>query len=141
MRGRVTLGFDPGYRNGCKLAVVDATGKVLDTAVIYPHKPQCRVEDAKKTLRRLCTRHHVTCIAIGNGTASKESELLVAEFIRENGGGIAYMVVSEAGASVYSASKLAAEEFPDYDVNLRSAVSIARRLQDPLAAGAAERNA
>ena len=133
VRGRVTLGFDPGYRNGCKLAVVDATGKVLDTAVIYPHKPQCRVEDAKKTLRRLCTRHHVTCIAIGNGTASKESELLVAEFIRENGGGIAYMVVSEAGASVYPASKLAAEEFPDYDVNLRSAVSIARRLQDPLA--------
>lgn len=133
VRGRVTLGFDPGYRNGCKLAVVDATGKVLDTAVIYPHKPQCRAEDAKKTLRRLCTRHHVTCIAIGNGTASKESELLVAEFIRENGGGIAYMVVSEAGASVYSASKLAAEEFPDYDVNLRSAVSIARRLQDPLA--------
>ena len=133
VRGRVTLGFDPGYRNGCKLAVVDATGKVLDTAVIYPHKPQCRVEDAKKTLRRLRTRHHVTCIAIGNGTASKESELLVAEFIRENGGGIAYMVVSEAGASVYSASKLAAEEFPDYDVNLRSAVSIARRLQDPLA--------
>lgn len=133
VRGKVTLGFDPGYRNGCKLAVVDATGKVLDTAVIYPHKPQCRVEDAKKTLRRLCTRHHVTCIAIGNGTASKESELLVAEFIRENGGGIAYMVVSEAGASVYSASKLAAEEFPDYDVNLRSAVSIARRLQDPLA--------
>lgn len=133
VRGRVTLGFDPGYRNGCKLAVVDATGKVLDTAVIYPHKPQCRVEDAKKTLRRLCTHHHVTCIAIGNGTASKESELLVAEFIRENGGGIAYMVVSEAGASVYSASKLAAEEFPDYDVNLRSAVSIARRLQDPLA--------
>ena len=133
VHGKVTLGFDPGYRNGCKLAVVDATGKVLDTAVIYPHKPQCRVEDAKKTLRRLCTRHHVTCIAIGNGTASKESELLVAEFIRENGGGIAYMVVSEAGASVYSASKLAAEEFPDYDVNLRSAVSIARRLQDPLA--------
>ena len=133
VRGRVTLGFDPGYRNGCKLAVVDATGKVLDTTVIYPHKPQCRVEDAKKTLRRLCTRHHVTCIAIGNGTASKESELLVAEFIRENGGGIAYMVVSEAGASVYSASKLAAEEFPDYDVNLRSTVSIARRLQDPLA--------
>ncbi len=133
VRGRVTLGFDPGYRNGCKLAVVDATGKVLDTAVIYPHKPQCRAEDAKKTLRRLCTSHHVTCIAIGNGTASKESELLVAEFIRENGGGIAYMVVSEAGASVYSASKLAAEEFPDYDVNLRSAVSIARRLQDPLA--------
>ena len=133
VRGRVTLGFDPGYRNGCKLAVADATGKVLDTAVIYPHKPQCRVEDAKKTLRRLCTSHHVTCIAIGNGTASKESELLVAEFIRENGGGIAYMVVSEAGASVYSASKLAAEEFPDYDVNLRSAVSIARRLQDPLA--------
>ena len=137
VRGRVTLGFDPGYRNGCKLAVVDATGKVLDTAVIYPHKPQCRVEDAKKALRRLCTRHHVTCIAIGNGTAGHETEEFAAAVIRElaeeKGLHLQYMVVSEAGASVYSASKLAAEEFPQYDVNLRSAVSIARRLQDPLA--------
>ena len=136
VRGRVTLGFDPGYRNGCKLAVVDATGKVLDTTVIYPHKPQCRVEDAKKTLRRLCTRHHVTCIAIGNGTASRETEQMAVELIRQVNEGsvhVSYMIVSEAGASVYSASKLAAEEFPQYDVNLRSAVSIARRLQDPLA--------
>ena len=133
VKNRVTLGFDPGYRNGCKLAVVDGTGKVLDTAVIYPTPPYQKVDEAKKTLRRLCDAHHVTCIAIGNGTASKESELLIADFIREYGGGIEYMVVSEAGASVYSASRLAAEEFPDYDVNLRSAVSIARRLQDPLA--------
>ena len=133
VKNRVTLGFDPGYRNGCKLAVVDGTGKVLDTAVIYPTPPYQKVAEAKNTLRRLCGAHHVTCIAIGNGTASKESELLIADFIREYGGGIEYMVVSEAGASVYSASKLAAEEFPDYDVNLRSAVSIARRLQDPLA--------
>ncbi|MGI6181876.1 MAG: Tex family protein [Agathobaculum sp.] len=133
IKNRVTLGFDPGYRNGCKLAVVDGTGKVLDTAVIYPTQPFHRIAEAKSQLTRLCRRHKVTCIAIGNGTASRESEQLVAEFIREYGGGIAYTVVSEAGASVYSASKLAAEEFPDFDVNLRSAVSIARRLQDPLA--------
>ena len=133
VRGRVTLGFDPAYRTGCKLAVVDATGKVLETAVIYPTPPHNKTEDAKRILRRLCDRHHITCIAIGNGTASKESEIFVADFIREYGGGIAYMVVSEAGASVYSASQLGAEEFPDFDVSLRSAVSIARRLQDPLA--------
>ena len=133
VRGRVTLGFDPAYRTGCKLAVVDATGKVLETAVIYPTPPHNKTEEAKRILRRLCDRHHITCIAIGNGTASKESEIFVADFIRAYGGGIAYMVVSEAGASVYSASQLGAEEFPDFDVSLRSAVSIARRLQDPLA--------
>ena len=133
VRGRITLGFDPGYRNGCKLAVVDETGKVLDAAVVYPTPPLKKTEDAKRVLRRLCDKYKVTCIAIGNGTASKESEIFIADFIREHGGGIDYMVVSEAGASVYSASPLGAEEFPDFDVNLRSAVSIARRLQDPLA--------
>ena len=133
VRGRITLGFDPGYRNGCKLAVVDETGKVLDTAVVYPTPPLKKTEDAKRVLRRLCDKYKVTCIAIGNGTASKESEIFIADFIREHGGGIDYMVVSEAGASVYSASPLGAEEFPDFDVNLRSAVSIARRLHDPLA--------
>ncbi|MDO4270007.1 MAG: Tex family protein [Eubacteriales bacterium] len=133
VKNRVTLGFDPAYRTGCKLAVVDGTGKVLETAVIYPTPPHKKIEEAKKTLRRLCDKHKITCVAIGNGTASKESELFVADFIREYGGGIDYMVVSEAGASVYSASKLGAEEFPDFDVSLRSAVSIARRLQDPLA--------
>lgn len=133
VRGHITLGFDPGYRNGCKLAVVDETGKVLDTAVVYPTPPLKKTEDAKRILRRLCDKYKVTCIAIGNGTASKESEIFIADFIREHGGGIDYMVVSEAGASVYSASPLGAEEFPDFDVNLRSAVSIARRLQDPLA--------
>lgn len=133
VKGKVTLGFDPAYRTGCKLAVVDATGKVLETAVIYPTKPHSKIEESKKVLRRLCDRHHINCIAIGNGTASRESELFVSEFLQEYGGDISYMVVSEAGASVYSASKLGAEEFPDYDVSLRSAVSIARRLQDPLA--------
>lgn len=133
VKNRVTLGFDPAYRTGCKLAVVDGTGKVLETAVIYPTKPHNKTEEAKKVLRRLCDTHHITCIAIGNGTASRESELFVSEFLKEYGGEISYMVVSEAGASVYSASKLGAEEFPDYDVSLRSAVSIARRLQDPLA--------
>ena len=133
VKNQVVLGFDPAYRTGCKLAVVDATGKVLDTAVIYPTKPHNKVEESKKTLRRLCDAHGVTCVAIGNGTASRESELFVAEFIKEYGRPLSYMVVSEAGASVYSASKLGAEEFPDFDVSLRSAVSIARRLQDPLA--------
>ena len=108
VRGRVTLGFDPGYRNGCKLAVVDETGKVLDTAVIYPTPPLKKTEDSKRTLRRLCDRYKITCIAIGNGTASKESEIFISDFIREYGGGIDYMVVSEAGASVYSASPLGA---------------------------------
>ncbi len=133
VKNRVTLGFDPAYRTGCKLAVVDGTGKVLETAVIYPTKPHNKVEESKKILRRLFDRHGVTCIAIGNGTASRESELFISEFLKEYGGNVSYMVVSEAGASVYSASKLGAEEFPDYDVSLRSAVSIARRLQDPLA--------
>ena len=133
VKGKVTLGFDPAYRTGCKLAVVDETGKVLETGVIYPTKPHEKIEESKRVLRRLCDTHHVTCIAIGNGTASRESELFVSQFIKEYGGEISYMVVSEAGASVYSASKLGAEEFPDYDVSLRSAVSIARRLQDPLA--------
>lgn len=133
VKDKVTLGFDPAYRTGCKLAVVDGTGKVLETAVIYPTKPHQKTEEAKQVLRKLCDRHQITCIAIGNGTASRESELFVSEFIREYGKGLSYMVVSEAGASVYSASKLGAEEFPNYDVSLRSAVSIARRLQDPLA--------
>lgn len=133
VKNRVTLGFDPAYRTGCKLAVVDGTGKVLDTAVIYPTKPHNKTAEAKSTLTRLCDKHGVTCIAIGNGTASRESEIFITEFLREYGKDVSYMVVSEAGASVYSASKLGAEEFPEYDVSLRSAVSIARRLQDPLA--------
>ena len=133
VKNQVVLGFDPAYRTGCKLAVVDGTGKVLETGVIYPTKPHNKVEEAKKVLRRLCDKHGVTCIAIGNGTASRESELFVSQFIKEYDKPLAYMVVSEAGASVYSASKLGAQEFPDFDVSLRSAVSIARRLQDPLA--------
>ncbi|MBQ2251436.1 MAG: helix-hairpin-helix domain-containing protein, partial [Clostridia bacterium] len=127
------LGLDPGYRMGCKVAVVDGIGKVLDTAVIYPVPPFNKIEEAKKKIKALIEKHSVEIIAIGNGTASHETEVFAAEVIKEIGGGVAYMVVSEAGASVYSASKLAAEEFPEYDVNLRSAVSIARRLQDPLA--------
>lgn len=133
IRGKVAMGLDPGYRMGCKVAVVDATGKVLDTAVVYPVPEFKRVEQAKKTVRALIEKHGVEIIAIGNGTAGRETEQFAADLIREMGGGVQYMVVSEAGASVYSASKLAAEEFPQYDVNLRSAVSIARRLQDPLA--------
>ena len=133
VKNQVTLGFDPAYRTGCKLAVVDGTGRVLETGVIYPTKPHNKVEEGKKILRALCDRHRVTCIAIGNGTASRESEIFVSDFLKEYGRKVSYMVVSEAGASVYSASKLGAEEFPDYDVSLRSAVSIARRLQDPLA--------
>jgi len=133
VKGKVTMGLDPGYRNGCKVAVVDGTGKVLDTAVVYPTFNERKRREAIDTLKALVRRHGVEHIAIGNGTAGRETELMAAEMIRELGGGVSYMVVSEAGASVYSASKLAAEEFPDYDVNLRSAVSIARRLQDPLA--------
>ena len=128
VKGRVTMGLDPGYRNGCKVAVVDGTGKVLDTAVVYPTYGARQKQQAIETLSRLIRMHGVKHIAIGNGTASRETEL-----IRAVGGDVSYMIVSEAGASVYSASELAAEEFPDYDVNLRSAVSIARRLQDPLA--------
>ena len=133
MRGRVTLGLDPAYRTGCKIAVVDPTGKVLDTAVVYPTPPQKRIEDAERTLTALIRRHGVTAIAIGNGTASREAEQFVCGLIEKLGGDIGYVMVSEAGASVYSASALAAAEFPQYDVSLRSAVSIARRLQDPLA--------
>ncbi len=133
LKGKVVLGFDPGYRTGCKLAVVDATGKVVDTAVVYPTKPQCRTEESKKIIRRLIRAHGVNVIAIGNGTASKESEIFIAELLHEIEEDVKYIVVSEAGASVYSASKLAADEFPDFDVTQRSAVSIARRLQDPLA--------
>ena len=133
IKNKVTLGFDPAYRTGCKLAVVDATGAVLDTAVIYPTPPHKKIEESRKKLEALCRKHHVACVALGNGTASRESEQFLTEFIRDTGLPISYMVVSEAGASVYSASKLGAQEFPDYDVSLRSAVSIARRLQDPLA--------
>ena len=133
IKGKVALGLDPGYRMGCKVAVVDATGKVLDTTVIYPVPEFKRVEQAKKILKELIKKHGVQIIAIGNGTASKETEMFAADVIREIGGGVQYMVVSEAGASVYSASQLAAAAFPQFDVNLRSAVSIARRLQDPLA--------
>ena len=120
-------------RQGCKTAVVDPTGKVLDTAVIYPVPEFKRVEEAKRKVKALIEKHGVEIIAIGNGTASKETEIFAAQVISELDRPVSYMVVSEAGASVYSASKLAAEEFPEYDVNLRSAVSIARRLQDPLA--------
>ena len=133
VKDKVTLGLDPAYRTGCKLAVVDGTGKVLETGVIYPTPPHNKIEEAKKTVTKLIERHGVNVISIGNGTASKESEIFVAELIRETGLPVSYMVVNEAGASVYSASKLGAEEFPDFDVSLRSAVSIARRLQDPLA--------
>ncbi len=133
VKDRVVLGLDPAYRTGCKIAVVDATGKVLDTTVIYPTHPHNKVEEAKKRLTTLIKKHGVNVISIGNGTASRESEAFVAELIKELKMPLSYMVVSEAGASVYSASKLAAAEFPDYDVSLRSAVSIARRLQDPLA--------
>ena len=132
VKGRVTLGFDPGYRMGCKLAVVDGTGKVLETAVIYPVPPFSKVEQAKAVVKSLCKKYSVEMFAIGNGTASHETEMFCADVIHEIGG-ISYMVVSESGASVYSASKIGAEEFPDFDVNVRSAVSIARRLQDPLA--------
>ena len=138
IRGKVAMGLDPGYRMGCKTAVVDATGKVLDTAVIYPVPEFKKVEQAKRTVKALIRKHRVEIIAVGNGTAGRETEIFAAEVLRELaaeglGWTVSYMVVSEAGASVYSASKLAAEEFPQYDVNLRSAVSIARRLQDPLA--------
>ncbi len=132
VKGKVTLGLDPAYRTGCKIAVVDATGKVLDTTVIYPTPPQNKVEEAKEKLKALIKKHKVTAISIGNGTASKESEIFVADLIKEIEEDVSYMVVNEAGASVYSASKLGAKEFPEFDVSLRSAVSIARRMQDPL---------
>ncbi len=133
IKGKTILGLDPGYRTGCKVAVVDETGKVLDTGVVYCTLEHHDKEKAKQTLKTLINKHDVDLISIGNGTASKETEILVAQMLKEIDKKIYYMVVSEAGASVYSASKLAAEEFPEYDVSLRSAVSIARRLQDPLA--------
>ena len=133
VKGNVTLGLDPAYRTGCKIAVLDETGKVLDTTVVYPTPPQKKIAEAEAVLTRLIQKYGVTVIAIGNGTASRESEAFIAGLIRKLGRPLSYLIVSEAGASVYSASKLAAEEFPQYDVSLRSAVSIARRLQDPLA--------
>ena len=133
LKGKTVLGFDPGYAHGCKLAVVDKTGKVVDTGVIYPVKPRQETEKSKAVVKRMISRHHVDVIAIGNGTASKESEIFIAGLLKEIDADVKYIVVSEAGASIYSASKLAAEEFPDFDVMQRSAVSIARRLQDPLA--------
>ena len=133
VKGKVTMGLDPGYRNGCKVAVVDGTGKVLDTAVVYPTFSDRKKEEAIEKLTALIRKHHVEHIAIGNGTASRETEQMTAEMLHRIGGGQAYAIVNEAGASVYSASPLGAAEFPDFDVNLRSAVSIARRLQDPLA--------
>lgn len=132
VKNKITMGFDPAYRTGCKIAVVDGTGKVLDTAVVYPTPPHNKKEEAKAKLESLIKKHNVSVIAIGNGTASKESEIFVADMLKDLSG-VSYAMVNEAGASIYSASKLGAEEFPDFDVSLRSAVSIARRLQDPLA--------
>lgn len=133
VKGKVVIGLDPGYRTGCKVAVVGTTGKVLDTGVIYVTHSDAQRNQAKELIKKLIEKHSVNCISIGNGTASKETEIFAAEVLREISAEVSYMVVSEAGASVYSASKLAAQEFPQFDVSLRSAVSIARRLQDPLA--------
>ena len=134
LKGKTVLGFDPGYINGCKTAVVDKTGKVLDTAVVYPTtKQKWKTEEAAKIIKKMVEKYSVDVIAIGNGTASRESEIFIADVLKDVKYDCKYIIISEAGASVYSASKLAAEEFPDYDVSLRSAVSIARRLQDPLA--------
>ncbi len=131
--GQVVLGWDPAFRTGCKLAVVDATGKVLDTTVIYPTAPQNKVEESKKTVKELIEKYGITLISVGNGTASRESEKIIVDLLKEIDTDVQYVIVNEAGASVYSASKLAAEEFPNFDVGQRSAASIARRLQDPLA--------
>ena len=131
--GQTVLGWDPAFRTGCKLAVVDPTGKVLDTVVIYPTAPQNKVKEAKATLKRLIEKYHITLISLGNGTASRESEQVIVELLKEIPEKVQYVIVSESGASVYSASKLATEEFPNFDVGQRSAASIARRLQDPLA--------
>ena len=131
--GHVVLGWDPAFRTGCKLAVVDATGKVLDTTVIYPTAPQNKVTEAKAVLKKLIKKYNVTLISVGNGTASRESEQVIVELLKELDTPVQYIIVNEAGASVYSASKLATEEFPNFDVGQRSAASIARRLQDPLA--------
>ncbi len=131
--GKIVLGWDPAFRTGCKLAVVDSTGKVLDTVVIYPTPPQNRIEESKRVLTKLIDKHNITMISVGNGTASRESEKIIVDFLKEINKPISYVIVNEAGASVYSASKLATEEFPQFDVGQRSAASIARRLQDPLA--------
>ena len=131
--GRVVLGWDPAFRTGCKLAVVDPTGKVLDTAVIYPTAPQNKVREAESVLQKLIARYGITLFSVGNGTASRESEQIITDFFKKTGKPMQYVIVNEAGASVYSASKLATEEFPQFDVGQRSAASIARRLQDPLA--------
>lgn len=131
--GKVVLGWDPAFRTGCKLAVVDETGKVLDTKVIFPTAPQNKVDEAKAELKKLISKYKISLISVGNGTASRESEAVIVDLIKEVGGGLQYVIVNEAGASVYSASKLATEEFPNFDVGQRSAASIARRLQDPLA--------
>ena len=131
--GKVVLGWDPAFRTGCKLAVVDATGKVLDTKVIYPTAPQNKVEEAKAELKKIIKKYNVSLISVGNGTASRESEQVIVELLKELDTPVQYVIVNEAGASVYSASKLATEEFPNFDVGQRSAASIARRLQDPLA--------
>lgn len=133
IKGKTVMGFDPAYRTGCKIAVISETGKVLDTSTVYPTAPQNDVENAKKTLLDLIEKHHIDIIAIGNGTASRESEMFVSDMIKEVKHDICYVIVSEAGASVYSASKLATEEYPDINVSIRGAISIARRLQDPLA--------
>ncbi len=133
VKGKTTMGIDPAYRTGCKVAVVDGTGKVLDTTVIYPTPPQNKIDEAKIILTKLINKYNVEVFSVGNGTASKETEIFLADLLKDLGGTLSYMVVNEAGASVYSASKLAAAEFPDFDVSIRSAVSIARRLQDPLA--------
>ena len=131
--GQTVLGWDPAFRTGCKLAVVDATGKVLDTVVIYPTAPQNKVEESKRTVKKLIEKYGITLISVGNGTASRESEIVIVELLKEISQKVQYVIVNEAGASVYSASKLATEEFPNFDVGQRSAASIARRLQDPLA--------
>lgn len=131
--GRVVLGWDPAFRTGCKLAVVDATGKVLDTVVIYPTAPQNKVEESKRTVKKLIEKYGISLISVGNGTASRESEQIIVDLLKEISKQVQYIIVNEAGASVYSASKLATEEFPNFDVGQRSAASIARRLQDPLA--------
>ncbi len=131
--GKVVLGWDPAFRTGCKLAVVDATGKVLDTTVVYPTEPQNKIEATKKTVSALIDKYDISLISVGNGTASRESEQIIVDMLKEIRKPVQYVIVNEAGASVYSASKLATEEFPNFDVGQRSATSIARRLQDPLA--------
>ena len=133
LKGKVVMGFDPGYVNGCKIAVVDANGKFLDEAIVYPHKPQGKVEQSKKTLKKLIETYKIDVIAIGNGTASRESESLISDLIKEMNVKTQYIIVNEAGASIYSASELAAQEHPDINVSIRGAISIGRRLQDPLA--------